>query len=500
MSTSKAQLPAFNFEYCTDKKKIFESYCKNMFIRTQSMFVYEGLPDTIPVQWLEQYLQRNGSCVIAKHEGKLYALIGNVAGERDEYYQPTQYIVANPWLKLNKTYDIGKDCVYCRNDYDAIGLTPLVSRYCGLMTENYVTTRVADINMRMTKLLSAADDDTVQSTKQYLKDVEDGKLGVVSEDGFFDGIKMQTDNAGHGDYMIQFIELQQYLKGSLYNELGINANFNMKREAINGEEAALNDDALMPLIDDMLKHRRIMCDQINEMFGLHVTVDYGSSWHSNVVEKEIVGDETLGGDNSQATEMAGDESRLNDDGSDVSKEDVEEVSRLNDEAVTISDAHDSDVGTGEDDKVVDFPNENTSNANDGEPSKSENDNGEDESSKKSEENSSGEESNASPDEGNSDKGVNDEQEKNSELPGSERPDDRSPSEEQTQDSQGGELPTDDNKSVVTDKVSSEVGQVDVNVEVQVGESDNKDNEEVSQLNNEPDDKENKEEKEDEKTE
>ena len=344
---ASGKLMPFDFAYCSDKSKVFENYCKYTFTRTQSMFTYEGLPDTIPVQWLESYLQRNGSCCIAEHEGKLYALLGNAGGELDEYYQPTIYTVANPALNLSKSYKIGEDCVYCKNDYDAIGLVPLVSRYCGLMTENLLTVRISDINMRMMNLLSAPDDNTLQSTKQYLKDLEEGKLGVVGETPFFEGLKLQSKGVGNGDYMIQFIELQQYLKGSMYNELGINANFNMKREALSGQEVALNDDALMPLIDDMLKQRRAMCDELNEMFGLSVSVDYGSTWHSNVVEKQLISEDELGADGAESEEAAGDEAALPDD-KDPNAVDEGDVSRLNDEEESGSDdnsdtSSDSDV-------------------------------------------------------------------------------------------------------------------------------------------------------------
>ena len=106
MASSK--LMPFDFAYCSDKAKVFENYCKYTFTRTQSMFTYEGLPDTIPVQWLESYLQRNGSCCIAEHEGKLYALLGNAGGELDEYYQPTIYTVANPALGLSKVLRLSK--------------------------------------------------------------------------------------------------------------------------------------------------------------------------------------------------------------------------------------------------------------------------------------------------------------------------------------------------------------------------------------------------------
>ena len=353
MTMADGKLRSFDFSYCSDKDKVFENYCRYTFTRTQSMFTYEGLPDTIPVQWLESYLQRNGSCCIAEHEGKLYALLGNAGGEPDEYYQPTIYTVANPALNLSKNYEIGVDCVYCKNDYDALGLVPLVSRYCGLMTENLLTVRLSDINMRMMNLLSAPDDNTLQSTKQYLKDLEDGKLGVVGETPFFEGLKLQSKGVGNGDYMIQFIELQQYLKGSMYNELGINANFNMKREALSGQEVALNDDALMPLIDDMLKQRRAMCDELNEMFGLSVSVDYGSTWHSNVVEKQLVSEEELGADTAESEEAAGDESALPDD-KDPNAVDEGDVSRLNDEEESGSDDNDDTSS----DSDVDEPNEN----------------------------------------------------------------------------------------------------------------------------------------------
>ena len=357
---ASGKLMPFDFAYCSDKSKVFENYCKYTFTRTQSMFTYEGLPDTIPVQWLESYLQRNGSCCIAEHEGKLYALLGNAGGELDEYYQPTIYTVANPALGLSKSFEIGKDCVYCKNDYDAIGLVPLVSRYCGLMTENLLTVRISDINMRMMNLLSAPDDNTLQSTKQYLKDLEEGKLGVVGETPFFEGLKLQSKGVGNGDYMIQFIELQQYLKGSMYNELGINANFNMKREALSGQEVALNDDALMPLIDDMLKQRRAMCDELNQMFGLNVSVDYGSTWHSNVVEKQLISEDELGADGAESEEAAGDEAALPDD-KDPNAVDEGDVSRLNDEEESGSDDN-SDTSS---DSDVDEPDENCEDADSG---------------------------------------------------------------------------------------------------------------------------------------
>ena len=319
----------FDLKYCQDKQTIFDYYCKYTLTRTQSMFVYENLPETIPMKWLEYYLQVNGSCCIAEVDGNLYALLGNAGGEPDEYYQPTKYIVANPALELSKSFTIDKDCVYCKNDFMGIGLVPLISRYCGLMSENVLTIRQSDISMRNLFMLSAPDDDTFQSTKHFLDELEQGRLAVVGDSAFFDGVKMQSNSHGTGDYMIQFIELQQYLRGSLYNELGLNANFNMKREALSGEELAMNDDALMPLIDDMLKRRREFIGKVNDLYGLNISVDYGSTWQSNVAEKTLVATSEYNADTETEVAMGGDSTATPDDTSVQEGELVDSVSQLN---------------------------------------------------------------------------------------------------------------------------------------------------------------------------
>ena len=52
----------------------------------------------------------------------------------------------------------------------------------------------------------------------------------------------------------------------------------MKREAVNTSEAQLNNDSLLPLIDDMLRQRQIGVEKINKMFGTNITVSLASSW------------------------------------------------------------------------------------------------------------------------------------------------------------------------------------------------------------------------------
>ena len=61
----------------------------------------------------------------------------------------------------------------------------------------------------------------------------------------------------------------------------------MKRESINSNEAQLNEDALLPLVDDMLECRRLAIEKINTMFGTNIQVYLDSSWEDNQIELEL---------------------------------------------------------------------------------------------------------------------------------------------------------------------------------------------------------------------
>lgn len=320
--------------YVTDKELSTKTYIGYMSLRLQKMFHYEGLPPSIPREMLENYLLNNGTCFITKVDGELYALIGSYGGPPDAYYRPTLYVTANPALRLTESYDLVKDGVLMRNDSLWIGLYPMMARYATLMAENFLTLRVADVMLRVMALFTAPDDKTKIAAEEYLKNLENGKLGVIGENRFFDdGVKMQSPPSNNGSYLTQFIELHQYLTGTFYNEIGLNANFNMKRESIGDGESSLNEDSLLPLSEDMLRCRKEDVEKINVMFGTSITVEFDSSWQNN--QKEIAFElEKLKKEASQLADGEGDD----------------DASGTGDNGETInSDDEISDVSTGESD-------------------------------------------------------------------------------------------------------------------------------------------------------
>lgn len=277
---------AYNYKDKPDNIKQLNRY---MLAKTLSMFEYSGLPETLTYRNLEYMLQTHGYAFVTKVEGELYAFTGGLGGELDAYYQPTQIVVANPALKLNKTYDIHKDGVLIKNDDMCLGLLGLYEKTHTMMVENDINMMVHGYNTRTQKLISASDDKTRESAELFLKRAIEGDIAVIGENAIFDGVRLQSAQSSQSVTITNMTEYQQYLKGSLYNEVGLSANFNMKRERLISSELDASEDSLFPFVYNMMKCRIKALELINKMFETDIQVDFGSVWHFK--NKELVDDQ-----------------------------------------------------------------------------------------------------------------------------------------------------------------------------------------------------------------
>lgn len=271
-------IPSFTPFDFRDKKLNLQTHVVYFLNRTQRIFKWSNLPDTIPQRMLESYLQINGNTCFYKYNDSLFVFVGGRGGEPDMYYRPTIYTISNPALNLSVNAKIDTDCIVMPNDSYYYGLIPLITQYVTLMCENELSMFMNIVQSRMTSLISADNDKTYESAKAYIDDIVKGKLGVIADSQFFDGIKTQPYQNNSVHTLTDLIESQQYLKASLFNELGLQANYNMKRESINSNEAQLNEQSLLPLIDDMLFCRQSYAQKVNDMFGTNISVTFDSAW------------------------------------------------------------------------------------------------------------------------------------------------------------------------------------------------------------------------------
>ena len=272
--------------YLKDKDRNVNNFIDTMFCKTNEMFTWKNLPETVPQAELEYLLQSNGTMFFTKVGNDFYALLGTLGGQINAYYEPTKYTVANVALNLSKMYDIEKDGVLIRNDLRCNGLIPILSKYASMLTDCEISLNTMSILMRVMFLISASDDKTKKSAEEFMNKIINGNYSIIADSQFFDGIKAQGMTQSFSQLIPQMIELTQYIKASALNEIGLNANYNMKKERITEQEYTLNIDALMPFAENMLNCRKKAVEKINKMYGLNIEVSLNSVWEVNQSELE----------------------------------------------------------------------------------------------------------------------------------------------------------------------------------------------------------------------
>lgn len=262
----------------TNKKDNINNFVRLMHNKTLTMFEYTGLPDSLPALELEKLLQGSGYAVLTtEYEGKLTAFNASLSGQdKDIYNRPTQAVISNPLY--NATVELDKNAVLIKNDDEQQGLMWLFEKYGAMINETDISMIVLNYNKRIPTLISANDDATVESARDYLDKVINGELGVIGESKLFDSLKVSPTSTNQSNSTTDLVELQQYLKATLFNEIGMNAPYNMKRERLTDDEVQANTDNLRPLVDNMLRNRKKGLDKVNKLFDTNISVEFGSIW------------------------------------------------------------------------------------------------------------------------------------------------------------------------------------------------------------------------------
>lgn len=263
-----------------NKNELVELHTLYMLMRSQEIFTWKGLPDTVPAMELELLLQQGGYAIITDVPQKgIYALFGGLGGTKNAYYRPTVANVANPYLNYSANLEIGKECEVILNDPFYLGLLPLFQINAEQQAETDISLRFAEINSRIEAFLVADTDQAKTDAEKVLEDIEEGrKLGIIGDKSVFDGIKSIAYAGRPAGNLKDLMEMKQYYKSSWFIDMGLNAVFNMKREAINESESQMGVDALLPLIHQMLKQRKEGCERINRLYGLDVSCELSDIW------------------------------------------------------------------------------------------------------------------------------------------------------------------------------------------------------------------------------
>lgn len=274
-------------KYLYDKDIYLKNFINNMLCRCYSMFEYKKLPKTIKKEDIEKYLLINGHCIFTKEKDNFYIFNGDFTGLENVYHRLHKYLVINVALNLNKEYETenNDDCVLIQNDSERQGFLHLFSKYGVMLNDCEISLNMLSILSRIPYLITSSDEKTKNNADLFLNKIKNGDFSIIADNAFLESIKSIPLNNTTNHQINDLMELTQYTKASAFNSIGLNANWNSKRERLNQSEISLNEDSLTPLIENMLYSRKQAIESINEKYELNIEVDLSNIWKQK--EQEI---------------------------------------------------------------------------------------------------------------------------------------------------------------------------------------------------------------------
>lgn len=280
------------------------------------MFRVDNLPDTIPEYVFLRNAISAGWQWITELDGKLISFSGDATGLGPGYdynYLPTHIVITNPYLQpdgkipdynpqtvggYSKTLPITEG-VLVKSNSELMSLDCIINYFADLEDTAATTLKMSLYITRMALNWLAKSDADHQAMEAYIDSIIGGKLAVAHTEAWTEEDMPSLAvgaNAGSATLLKSQIEALQYIRGYKWQVFGVQSNHNMKRESINASEAGMNENSLLPLIDDMYANLKAGIDEVNKRYGTNITIRYNSAWE----EVQELADETTGGDQSTA--------------------------------------------------------------------------------------------------------------------------------------------------------------------------------------------------------
>lgn len=272
-----------------DFRSNFEFYFKWLTNKVMSCFIISDEDQserTSSIDWnyVKMNLILNGEICITEFGDKLYGCIGARGATPNEYYVPTQFIIANPVLgskqvkidedgvviyntKIDKYMYTGSSAIF------ATGLYDLIEQTATLLADNIISINCSQINARITTFFTADSEAQAAAGELILKRMYAGKPYAILKNDLLEKINVNPVNTqAAGQNITELVELHNYIVANFFQSIGIKSNNVMKRERLIRDEIESQDDFLQVSILEILSSWQEGLDKVNEMYGTSFSV------------------------------------------------------------------------------------------------------------------------------------------------------------------------------------------------------------------------------------
>lgn len=198
----------------------------------------------------------------------------------DFYYQPTEFIVANP--KLNKRFKIHKECELIKLTPDYRGIWDIISYYAMLLSALDSGINMSIVNNKFAWLLGAKNKAAAESLKKAIDKVNSGEVAVVLDNSLLQQDPqskeepwsfLERSNLKQSYLTTDQLMDRSTLLSSFDAEIGIRSlPYNKKERLVTAEAESREQDSTARLmvwkatLDSSIK-------LVNDMFGTNISAE-----------------------------------------------------------------------------------------------------------------------------------------------------------------------------------------------------------------------------------
>ena len=271
-------------------KRIIEEYDETQaaFEFLLGMFEYEGLPDTVRPEYLEQYLLTSGLVSIRrddKGDGEYYAMLADTCGA------PTPYGYGSKIISRTENGHVYEDGI--SEDVVAWGWNNMSKTPC--MDAYRVGSYVAEIDTsidllvwwsRASKLFIASDNKTREMLNESFAAIKKGVPMSIRSENILAEIEagkksleaVDLTDVDYADKLEKLAFIREKRFDWFKDRYGMCARDTGKRAQVSVDEANGGTGASMIFPLNMLKARQELIDECNRKFGWNAEVHFAGAW------------------------------------------------------------------------------------------------------------------------------------------------------------------------------------------------------------------------------
>lgn len=287
-------------EDVTDVFAGYNYYVNYLYEKLIRIFKYDGLPDTIPRDALENYILTFGYAGITRTELEDQTILVAVPCTKYgvglyPFYEPlAQYCTP---LIQGTDLAVGVDIVVVKNNSYQISCDNIVKRYARQLADFDATVNILTSNARVPVLPSFDNEESAESYKAVMIANRLGQVDTVLDKSFIQKgtFTPYADNSTVAK-IEDVVKARNEILRTFLSEIGITT-ANDKRERMVVDEVNVNSQMLLFNVADMLECRQKAIEEVNALYGTNITVDLSDEYRfikeeSKIEEKEGEADES----------------------------------------------------------------------------------------------------------------------------------------------------------------------------------------------------------------